>query len=126
MDGSFFCNFFFVGEPGWEDEPDQPRKFFELSTPLLSSPLRVLTWNNLRLPGWDETGLPGWDNTKLPGWDEMGWGEMWMTSQDEMMAKDSRKMILYMKIMGQQCCDGHLLRKYQIHQQLKILLMGAG
>jgi len=123
MDRRFFCNFFFVGEPGLEDKPDQPRRSFVLSTLLPPSPLRVLTWNNLRLPGWDKMRLLGWDKMRLLGWDDMrllgwdkmGWGETWMTSQDEMMEKDLRKMTLYVRIMGWKCCDGHLLGKYQIH-----------
>jgi|SRR5882724_8811349 len=78
----------------------------------------------MRLPGYDWMRLPGWDDTKLSGQDEMGWGERWMTSQDKMMRKGLRKM--YVKITGHQCCDGCLLRKYQIHQQLRILLMRTG
>src|SRR5882724_4536701 len=42
-----------------------------------------------------------------------------------MMRKDLRKRILYMKVKGRQYSDGCLLRKYLIHRQLKILLMGA-
>jgi len=100
----------------------------------------VLTWNNLRLLGWNEMGLLGWDRTRLPGWarmrllgwdnmkllgwDEMKWGEMWMTY--ETMGKQLKKKILFVKIRGQQCSDGHLLGKYLIHQQLKILLMRTG
>ena len=74
MDGRFFWNFFFlfVGEPGLEDEPCGPRRSFVLSTLLLSSPLRVLAWNDLRLKGQNEARLPGWDKTRLGGKDEMG------------------------------------------------------
>src|SRR5882724_4872179 len=42
-----------------------------------------------------------------------------------MMRKDLRKRILFVKVKGWQYSDGRLLRKYLIHQQLKILLMGA-
>jgi len=46
-----FVFYFFVGEPGLEDEPDQSRRSFVLSTLLLSSPLRLFAWNYLRPPG---------------------------------------------------------------------------
>jgi len=49
-----------------------------------------------------------------------------MMSQDKTMRKDLRKMILYVKITGQQCCDGCLLGKYQINRQLKILQEQGG
>src|SRR5882724_3973130 len=42
-----------------------------------------------------------------------------------MMRKDLRKRILFVKVKGRQYSDGRLLGKYLIHQQLKILLMGA-
>jgi len=79
MDGRFFCNsffWFFVGEPGPEDKPDGPRRSVVLLTLLLSTPLRVLAWNNMRLLGWDKMGLLGWDHTKPLGQDEMAQGEM--------------------------------------------------
>ena len=42
-----------------------------------------------------------------------------------MMRKDLRKRILFVKVKGRQYSDGRLLGKYLIHQQLKILLVGA-
>jgi len=76
--------------------------------------------DNMLLMGWDNMRLPGLDNKRLPGWDKMGWDEtghdkMCMTCQDRTMKRNLRKMILYMTIMCQKCCDGCLLRKYQIH-----------
>jgi len=81
-----FLIFNFVGEPGLEDEPDRPSRSFVLSTLLLTSPLRVFAWDNLRLPGQNKMRLPGWDkmrllgrdDMKLPGWDKMVQGKMWM------------------------------------------------
>jgi len=85
-------------------------------TLLLSSPLRVLTWNNLRLLGWNETGLLGWDEMRLLGQDG--------TRQDD--GKNLRKTVLFMKIKGWQCSNGCLLGKYLIHHQSKILLVRTG
>ena len=139
MEDSFVILFFFCGRTWTGRQSSWAQKVsFVLLPLLLSYPLKVLAWNNLRLLGqtemrllgWDEmkllgqdktrllgldrtrllgqddTGLLGWDNMKLLGWDKMGWGKTWMTSWDETMGKDLKKMILFVKIKGWQCSDG--------------------
>ena len=82
-----------------EDKPDQPRRFFVLSTLPFSSPFWGALMNRMvgrdgMMTGGDGMRISGQDDTRLPGWDVMGWEDMWMMGQDGTMKKDLRKMIL--------------------------------
>jgi len=60
--------FFFVREPGLEDEPDWPRRSLVPPTLLFSSPI----WGALmsRTVGWDRM-MAGWDGTRVSGQDDV-------------------------------------------------------
>src|SRR5467141_2803860 len=80
--------------------------------------MRMTSQDDMMMVGRDDTRMTGQDN--MMEWDDTIW------VRDGRMRKDLRRMILDMKITGQQYCDGHLLRNFLIHQQLKILVGAVG
>ena len=126
--------------PELKDEPGRPETLLSYPTLLYSSPISVI---DLRA-GLDETdgldgmtrrrddmGMTGGDNTMATGQDSTRMtsrDDMRMTGRDNMTQwdntirvrdgrtrKDLRRMILDMKIMGWQYCDGCLLGNFLIH-----------
>src|SRR5882672_9152673 len=93
--------------------------------------MMVMGQDSMRMTSRDDTMMMGRDNTRMMGMRMTGWDNMMQRDdtiqvRDGRTRKDLRRMILDMKIMGQQYCDGRLLRNFLIHQQLKILVGAVG
>src|SRR5882672_10369925 len=127
LDDFFVISWVFLRMPELKYEPGRPETLLSYPTLLYSSPILVI---DLRA-GLDETdGLDGMmtrqDDTRMMGRDNMmQWDDM-IRVRDGRMRKYLRRMILDMKIMGRQYCDGRLLGNFLIHQQLKILVGAVG
>src|SRR5882672_8405815 len=83
-------------------------------------------WDSMRMTSRDDTMMTGQDNTRMTGRNNMMQRDDTIWVRDWRTRKDLRRMILDMKIMGRQYCDGCLLGNFLIHRQLKILVRAVG
>src|SRR5882672_7169222 len=83
-------------------------------------------WDSTRMTSRDDTMMTGQDDTRMTGRDNMMQWDDTIWVRDGRTRKDLRRMILDMKIMGRQYCDGRLLGNFLIHRQLKILVGAVG
>ena len=82
--------------------------------------------DSTRMTSRDDTMMTGRDYTRMTGQDNMMQWDDTIRVRDGRTRKDLKRMILDMKIMGRQYCDGSLLGNFLIHRQLKILVGAVG
>src|SRR5882672_8758184 len=70
--------------------------------------------DSTRMTSWDDTMMTGRDDTRMTGRDNMTERDDTIRVCDGRMRKDLKRMILDMKITGQQYCDGRLLGNFLI------------
>ena len=88
--------------------------------------MMVTGWDSTRMTSRDDTMMTGRDDTRMTGRDNMTQRDDTIRVRDGRTRKDLKRMILDMKITGQQYCDGRLLGNFLIHLQLKFLVGAVG